>query len=117
MISSGELALEPPVSIRNCYRDVIFYCYRKQIINACQCLLTSAWFASSRSLHTASRVIYLQPQEMLPSSSFKSHTIGCFTLLSSSPPLSSFLFSLVCPSARALFDWFSNMTPIAGLLT
>jgi amino acid transporter len=87
------------------------------IINAC--LLTSAWSAASSDLYTSSRALYgLAISGNAPSIFARTSKSGLpyvsvtfcalFTLLA---------FMAVSSGAGKVFEWFSSMTSVAGLMT
>jgi amino acid transporter len=87
------------------------------IINAC--LLTSAWSASSSDLYTASRAIYgLAAAGNAPKCFLKTTRSGLpyFAVLFCAA-FSLLAFMAVSKGAGTVFQWFSNMTAVAGLMT
>ncbi|KAG2077105.1 amino acid permease [Suillus decipiens] len=87
------------------------------IINAC--LLTSAWSASSSDLYTASRAIYgLAASGNAPKFFLRTTRNGVpYAAVLFSASFSLLAFMAVSTSAGSVFDWFSNMTSVAGLMT
>ncbi|KAG2062046.1 amino acid permease [Suillus hirtellus] len=87
------------------------------IINAC--LLTSAWSASSSDLYTASRAIYgLAASGNAPKFFLKTTRNGLpYAAVLFSAAFSLLAFMAVSKGAGSVFDWFANMTSIAGLMT
>ncbi|KAG6850812.1 hypothetical protein H0H93_008115 [Arthromyces matolae] len=87
------------------------------IINAC--LLTSAWSAASSDLYTSSRALYgLAKSGNAPRIFLKTSKKGLpwvSLLFSSSFALLSYMG--VSGGAGRVFNWFANMTSVAGLLT
>ncbi|KAG2110934.1 amino acid permease [Suillus discolor] len=108
--------------------------YSKQIINAC--LLTSAWSNSSSSLYTASRAIRAYAYPVANSSKLTNFVDGLAasgnapkiflkTTRNGLPYVAvlftaifSFLaFMAVSKGAGSVFNWLSDMTSVAGLMT
>ncbi|KAG1866248.1 amino acid permease [Suillus tomentosus] len=87
------------------------------IINAC--LLTSAWSASSSDLYTASRAIYgLAASGNAPKFFLKTTRNGLpYAAVLFSAAFSLLAFMAVSKGAGSVFNWFANMTSIAGLMT
>ncbi|KAJ3870099.1 amino acid permease/ SLC12A domain-containing protein [Lentinula novae-zelandiae] len=87
------------------------------LINAC--LLTSAWSAASSDLYTSSRALYgLALSHNAPQFLLRTTRRGlpyiCLLVCAS---FSLLAFMGVSSGAGTVFNWFSNMTSIAGLLT
>ncbi|KAG2079049.1 amino acid permease [Suillus decipiens] len=91
--------------------------YLPSIINAC--LLTSAWSASSSDLYTASRAIYgLAASGNAPKFFLKTTRDGLpYVAVLFCATFSLLAFMAVSKGAGSVFDWFSNMTAVAGLMT
>ncbi|KAG2146553.1 amino acid permease [Suillus bovinus] len=87
------------------------------IINAC--LLTSAWSASSSDLYTSSRAIYgLAASGNAPKIFLKTTRNGLpYVAVLFSAAFSLLAFMAVSTGAGSVFNWFANMTSIAGLMT
>ncbi|KAG1757380.1 amino acid permease [Suillus lakei] len=87
------------------------------IINAC--LLTSAWSASSSDLYTASRAIYgLAASGNAPRFFLRTTRNGLpYVAVIFCAAFSLLAFMAVSQGAGKVFDWFSNMTSVAGLMT
>lgn len=87
------------------------------IINAC--LLTSAWSASSSDLYTASRAVYgLAASGNAPKFFLKTTRNGLpYVAVLFCAAFSLLAFMAVSKGAGNVFQWFSNMTAIAGLMT
>jgi amino acid transporter len=87
------------------------------IINAC--LLTSAWSASSSDLYTASRAIYgLAAAGNAPKIFLRVTRSGLpYVAVLFCAAFSLLAFMAVSAGAGSVFDWFSNMTAVAGLMT
>ncbi|KAI0274681.1 amino acid permease [Gloeopeniophorella convolvens] len=88
-----------------------------QIINAC--LLTSAWSAASSDLYTSSRALHgLAIAGNAPAIFKKTLSNGLpIAALCVSAAFSLLAFMGVHSGSGKVFNWFSNMTSIAGLLT
>jgi amino acid transporter len=88
-----------------------------QIINAC--LLTSAWSAASSDLYTSSRALYgLAISGNAPSIFKKTLRNGLpVTALIMSSAFSLLAYMGVHSGSGKVFNWFANMTSVAGLLT
>jgi amino acid transporter len=88
-----------------------------QIINAC--LLTSAWSAASSDLYTSSRALYgLAISGNAPSIFKKTLRNGLpVTALLMSSAFSLLAYMGVHSGSGKVFNWFANMTSVAGLLT
>ncbi|KAG2356498.1 amino acid permease/ SLC12A domain-containing protein [Suillus spraguei] len=91
--------------------------YLPSIINAC--LLTSAWSASSSDLYTASRAIYgLAASGNAPKFFLKTTRDGLpYVAVLFCATFSLLAFMAVSKGAGSVFDWFSNITAVAGLMT
>ncbi|KAG1899433.1 amino acid permease [Suillus fuscotomentosus] len=87
------------------------------IINAC--LLTSAWSNSSSSLYTASRAIHgLAASGNAPKIFLKTTRNGLPYVAVLFTAIFSFLaFMAVSKGAGSVFNWLSDMTSVAGLMT
>jgi amino acid transporter len=87
------------------------------LINAC--LLTSAWSAASSDLYTSSRALYgLAIAGNAPSIFKKTLRNGLpVTALIFSSSFSLLAFMGVHSGSGKVFNWFANMTAVAGLLT
>jgi len=88
-----------------------------QIINAC--LLTSAWSAASSDLYTSSRALYgLAISGNAPAIFKKTLRNGLpVTALLMSSAFSLLAYMGVHSGSGKVFNWFANMTSVAGLLT
>ncbi|KAJ3790254.1 amino acid permease [Lentinula aff. detonsa] len=112
-LGSGTAASSPfVIAIQNAGISVL-----PSLINAC--LLTSAWSAASSDLYTSSRALYglalshNAPQFLLRTTK-KGLPYICLLICAS---FSLLAFMGVSSGAGTVFNWFSNMTSIAGLLT
>ncbi|KAG1755091.1 amino acid permease [Suillus paluster] len=87
------------------------------IINAC--LLTSAWSASSSDLYTSSRAIYgLAASGNAPKIFLRTTRQGLpYVAVIFCASFSLLAFMAVSQGAGKVFDWLSNMTSVAGLMT
>ncbi|KAG0709056.1 amino acid permease [Suillus ampliporus] len=87
------------------------------VINAC--LLTSAWSASSSDLYTSSRAIYgLAASGNAPKIFLRTSRSGLpYVAVIFCASFSLLAFMAVSQGAGKVFDWFSNMTSVAGLMT
>lgn len=87
------------------------------IINAC--LLTSAWSAASSDLYTSSRALYgLAISGNAPSIFKRTLRNGLpVTALLMSSAFSLLAYMGVHSGSGKVFNWFANMTSVAGLLT
>ncbi|KAI0004296.1 amino acid permease [Russula compacta] len=88
-----------------------------QIINAC--LLTSAWSAASSDLYTSSRALYgLAIAGNAPAIFKRTLSNGLpITALLASSSFSLLAYMGVHAGSGKVFNWFANMTSVAGLLT
>jgi len=91
--------------------------YLPSIINAA--LLTSAWSAASSDLYTASRAIYgLAASGNAPKIFLKTSKSGLpWVAVTFCASFSLLGFMAVSENAGNVFDWFSNMTSVAGMMT
>ncbi|KAI0001988.1 amino acid permease [Russula vinacea] len=82
------------------------------------CLLTSAWSAASSDLYTSSRALYGSrlPEMHLPFQEDPSKWITVTALIFSSS-FSLLAYMGVHAGSGKVFNWFANMTAVAGLLT
>ncbi|KAG2368239.1 amino acid permease/ SLC12A domain-containing protein [Suillus spraguei] len=87
------------------------------IINAC--LLTSAWSAASSDLYTASRAVYGLAASGNASKYFLKTTRNGlpYVAVLFSASFSLLAFMAVSTSAGSVFNWFANMSAVAGLMT
>eukprot|EP00914_Ancora_sagittata_P015549 GHVO01030856.1.p1 GENE.GHVO01030856.1~~GHVO01030856.1.p1 ORF type:complete len:498 (+),score=21.02 GHVO01030856.1:1-1494(+) len=87
------------------------------VINAC--LLTSAWSAASSDLYTASRAIYgLAISQNAPSIFAKTSKRGLpYVAVAFCASFCLLAFMGVSSGAGNVFNWFSNMTAISGLMS
>ncbi|KAG5648120.1 hypothetical protein DXG03_006074 [Asterophora parasitica] len=87
------------------------------IINAC--LLTSAWSAASSDLYTSSRALYgLALAGNAPRIFLKTSKNGLpYASIIFSSSFSFLAYMSVNSGAGKVFNWFSNMTAVAGLIT
>lgn len=87
------------------------------IINAC--LLTSAWSAASSDMYTSSRALYgLAVSGNAPKIFMRTTKNGLpYVALLCSTAFAFLAFMGVKSGSGKVFNWFSNMTAIAGLLT
>ncbi|KAF9229501.1 hypothetical protein BS17DRAFT_723335 [Gyrodon lividus] len=87
------------------------------IINAC--LLSSAWSAASSDLYTSSRALYgLAISGNAPRIFMKTSKSGLpYVSVIFCALYTTLAFMAVSSGAGKVFDWFSNMTSVAGLMT
>ncbi|KAH9946675.1 amino acid permease [Amylocystis lapponica] len=87
------------------------------VINAA--LLTSAWSAASSDLYTSSRALYgLALAGNAPSVFLRTSKNGLpYTSLAFCASFSTLAFMGINGGSGKVFNWFSNMTSIAGLMT
>jgi len=87
------------------------------IINAC--LLTSAWSAASSDLYTSSRALYgLAVAGNAPKIFLKTTKSGLpYVSIIFSSLFALLAYMAVSGGAGKVFNWFANMTAIAGLMT
>ncbi|KIJ68242.1 hypothetical protein HYDPIDRAFT_146092 [Hydnomerulius pinastri MD-312] len=87
------------------------------IINAC--LLTSAWSAASSDLYTSSRALYgLAVSGNAPKIFLRTSKTGLpYVSVIFCALFTSLAFMAVSAGAGKVFDWLSNMTSVAGLMT
>ncbi|EIW86544.1 amino acid permease [Coniophora puteana RWD-64-598 SS2] len=91
--------------------------YLPSIINAA--LLTSAWSAASSDLYTSSRAIYgLAASGNAPKIFLKTSKSGLpYVAVIFCASFSLLAFMAVSENAGQVFNWFANMTSIAGMMT